>query len=341
MKKTANNIADGGIEKHSRFGRPEAMMAGTLGLVGAGLGYGGYKMHQKSKQDAMKQQDPRLGNAASAAATGGPVAALASRRKTASQIPSNPAERQQGNHEQMSQRYRNAGWGDEMAGQYATSANEAIRNRPKPGGLYRMSDEIDNFEVPQHPTEAPQPTGQPSEQQISPEQMAAIMAYMQQQGQQQRQQQRQQQLQQQQQQGEPKMAHMQKTASQIATAVLTKVGFSVSDEGHEYDAQMAKLLKQQYLDKARLMQERNILGVYNDEGNNDVSSFLKALRYNMSTAGGSGGHPVMDARHQAYVQKQHEAGDNAYNPFGGAFTPLSEEGERGTSGILSRFGKIE
>ena len=137
------------------------------------------------------------------------------------------------------------------------------------------------------------------------------------------------------------MAHMQKTASQIATAVLTKVGFSVTDEGHEYDAQMAELLKQQYLDKARLMQERNILGVYNDEGNNDVSGFWNALRYNLSTAGGGIGHPVMAARHQAYTQKQHEAGDNAYNPWGGALTPLPEEGERGTSGILSRFGKIE
>jgi len=132
---------------------------------------------------------------------------------------------------------------------------------------------------------------------------------------------------------------MDKTASQIADAVLQKIAFSVTEEGHKYDADMAQLQKEHALNVARRMQESNTMGAYNEGGKNDAS-FLKALRYALSSSTGLDSHPVSEARHQAYVQRQHEQGSNAWNPFGGMLTPLPEEGTRGTSGLFSRLGKI-
>lgn len=130
-----------------------------------------------------------------------------------------------------------------------------------------------------------------------------------------------------------------KTSSQIAEAVLIKVGFAVTDEGHEYDADMAEIRKKYFLDQARRMQEDNTVGAYNEEGDNEAS-ILKALRYNLSSPNFEG-HPIAAARKQQYIQNQHEAGENAWNPFGGALTPVPEEGERGTPGFLGSYGKIE
>ncbi len=135
-----------------------------------------------------------------------------------------------------------------------------------------------------------------------------------------------------------KESHMQKTASQIADTVLIKIGFSVTDEGHEYDADMAELLKKYHLDAARRKQEAGILGYYDEERNNPAD-ILKSIRYGLSNPF-QGGHSTAAARRQAYIEKKHRAGENAYNPFGGKLTPLPEEGEGATSGLLSLYGKV-
>ena len=133
---------------------------------------------------------------------------------------------------------------------------------------------------------------------------------------------------------------MNKTAPQIADDVLMKCALSVTPEGHKYDADMAALQKLQAINVAKRMQKSNTLGRYNNKGENPVD-FLRALRFNLSTATGIGRHPIEEARHQAYVEKQHREGSNAWNPWGGALTPIPEEGPRGTAGFFSRYGEIK
>jgi len=69
MRKSASQIADEVLEKCG-FGRVEAGLVGGLGLLGAGMAYGGYKMHQKQKannaelakyrQQAPQQAQPKV-----------------------------------------------------------------------------------------------------------------------------------------------------------------------------------------------------------------------------------------------------------------------------------------
>jgi hypothetical protein len=105
---------------------------------------------------------------------------------------------------------------------------------------------------------------------------------------------------------------------------LNKKAFSVTPEGHKYDAELARL-KAEY--GARVLELGQRYGaVYSpDKG---VGSMMKALR-GFSDLG-------PDPRHEEYVAKAHEEGRNAWNPFGGGLTPSSYE----TDGTNWRGGKF-
>jgi len=125
-----------------------------------------------------------------------------------------------------------------------------------------------------------------------------------------------------------------KTASELADEVLRKVAFAVTEKGHQFDADIAAAKKNALIAAARAQQEQGALAHGSSGGrteSNAVVSPLKALRF------GLGGNPVASARHQAYVEKQHREGKNAWNPWGGKFTPLDEELE-GTKGGWTNWG---
>lgn len=132
---------------------------------------------------------------------------------------------------------------------------------------------------------------------------------------------------------------MQKTASKIADQVLVKVGFSVTDEGHEYDAETAEILRDAFLELSRRAQKRNAIGYRDPKTGKNPVDVMKALRYSLSNLADKG-HPVVDARRMDYAAKQHRAGKNAWNPFGGSLTPLEQE-EGATPGFFGALGKIK
>ena len=126
-----------------------------------------------------------------------------------------------------------------------------------------------------------------------------------------------------------------KTAAEIADAVLVKVGFSVTEEGHQWDADRSAAKQKYLLELAQMMQEKGGLGYKDEEGGRNYGNLLKALRFG---SGDVAGHPAEALRREAYIEKKHRAGKNAWNPFGGTLTPHESEGEGAT-----RFsaGKIE
>lgn len=113
-----------------------------------------------------------------------------------------------------------------------------------------------------------------------------------------------------------------------------KVAFAITDEGHKFDAERATMRKEQLLDQARFHQNYNAVGYIDPKTGENPTKLLNVVRF-----GPSDGHPIANARHQAYVAEQHAQGSNAWNPLGGVLTPLPEE-QGGTSGLLSQFGKI-
>lgn len=120
----------------------------------------------------------------------------------------------------------------------------------------------------------------------------------------------------------------------IAERQQEKLAFSVTERGHKYDAALAGLRKDYFENQARMMQEQGVAPAYlDDEGKAVRPGLLDIFRFISND-------PLSDARRQAYVQKQHEAGRNAWNPFGGALTPLESEGPGGTTGILSTRGRV-
>jgi hypothetical protein len=121
---------------------------------------------------------------------------------------------------------------------------------------------------------------------------------------------------------------MNKTAAQIARNVMYKCGFSVTDRGHAFDAKQAILRQKYETEMAKLMQEEE------EDGGTYFGNLLSSLRF------GGDMHPTADARRQQYVAKKHQEGSNAWNPLGGAWTPIPEE-RGGTSGPLGRYGKVE
>ena len=126
-----------------------------------------------------------------------------------------------------------------------------------------------------------------------------------------------------------------KTASEIVNAVMKKVAFSITEEGHQFDADEASAKKQYFLEMARKLQDVGALGHADPEtGESQLPNLGKALRFDIP-----GGNPTDQARHQDYVQKQHAEGSNAWNPWGGTSTPIKEE-QGGTPGFFGMLGKV-
>jgi hypothetical protein len=96
----------------------------------------------------------------------------------------------------------------------------------------------------------------------------------------------------------------------LLTPYRRKEAFAVTDEGHEYDAEVHRraadalariqAANEKYRNKAKL---RGLL------------SLDPLSEVNIELA----------KRHNAYASKKHERGENAYNPFGGMATPYPEE----------------
>ena len=103
-----------------------------------------------------------------------------------------------------------------------------------------------------------------------------------------------------------------KTAALVASNLerLSKVGFSVTDAGHKFDAAQAKAVQTKHED-TRAARESY------DKESPVLGSIL--------------GHPArnlddrLNARHHAYVAREHAGGYNAYNPFGGILTKTDRE----------------
>lgn len=115
---------------------------------------------------------------------------------------------------------------------------------------------------------------------------------------------------------------MNKTAQQIADTVLRKLAFAVTEEGHEFDADVAAKKRKMMEDIMKMEQEAMRGGYWDDDNKLESANFLRALRF-----GGTAGNGLFDnPRHQAYIEKKHREGGNAWNPFGGMLTPTDREG---------------
>jgi hypothetical protein len=113
-----------------------------------------------------------------------------------------------------------------------------------------------------------------------------------------------------------------------------KVAFAITEKGHQFDTERAKLHKEQLLDQSRLHQRYNALGHRDPATGENPATMLNVLRF-----GPNEGHPTAEARHEAYVAAQHAQGQNAWNPFGGLLTPLPEE-QGATPGFFGMLGKV-
>lgn len=117
---------------------------------------------------------------------------------------------------------------------------------------------------------------------------------------------------------------------------LQKLGFSLTPEGHAFDATYNRAL--QHANEQLL----GGMAEYEDEAP------IKAHILGLNT--GVGGFPArMTARHANYTAAKHEDKRNAYNPFGGMLTPTEGEKklkrkksseEEKTSGVRSFLGKV-
>jgi hypothetical protein len=112
-----------------------------------------------------------------------------------------------------------------------------------------------------------------------------------------------------------------------------KVAFSVTPEGHKYDAARAAILEDAALKHLALSQEAGGVGYRDAEGKTQMGSILKALR---GFGSGVPREPGAEHRHLAYVRAKHEAGSNAWNPMGGTLTPHPAE----QGGSAWQYGKI-
>lgn len=110
---------------------------------------------------------------------------------------------------------------------------------------------------------------------------------------------------------------------------MEKKSFSITREGHDFDADRAAIRSDAGAQESELRQRHMSLGAKDRR-----ASYLQALRLR------EGGESAFTARHNEYVEKKHREGKNAYNPLGGALTPSKHE-RGGTSGLNSRFGEFE
>jgi hypothetical protein len=122
-----------------------------------------------------------------------------------------------------------------------------------------------------------------------------------------------------------------KTASDIADAILTKVGFSVTEEGHEWDANRAAAKQKYFQELASQLADKDALAYKTDEGDTHRGKILSGLRFGE-------GDPRAALRSLAYTEKKHREGKNAWNPFGGMLTPHSSEGPGASKWMYGRPG---
>lgn len=95
---------------------------------------------------------------------------------------------------------------------------------------------------------------------------------------------------------------------------LQKLGFSISPEGHAYDAEVAKAV--QGANERALLAAR----AYEEEAPHKASL--------LGIGAGAAGLPMrVAARNAAYQAAKHEKGQNALNPFGGYLTPTPAEAQ--------------
>ncbi len=123
-------------------------------------------------------------------------------------------------------------------------------------------------------------------------------------------------------------------------AGIAKEAFAVTDKGHQFDAERARMLEGHHLDRARLLQAYQAEGHVDPATGKNPATLLNVLRFHDLSPFGDDNHAVGAARHQNYVAGKHEQGQNAWNPLGGMLTAHPAE-EGGTSGFLGVVGKVK
>lgn len=98
----------------------------------------------------------------------------------------------------------------------------------------------------------------------------------------------------------------------VYEASLEKKAFSVTPEGHAFDADRAAIRAEHAAKQMELSQRHHAMG-----SNKRVGNFVRAMRFSPDM--------TEDPRHQEYVEKKHRAGKNAWNPLGGSLTPSKYE----------------
>lgn len=115
---------------------------------------------------------------------------------------------------------------------------------------------------------------------------------------------------------------------------VEKQAFSVTEKGHAFDAEKAKHKKEYHENRTESLQKHRAVGYLDPDTHSNPARFRDVFRFNHE-----GVDHRVNARHQAYVEKKHKAGKNAYNPFGGTLTPTEKE-EGGSKGMLGMYGRI-
>lgn len=97
-------------------------------------------------------------------------------------------------------------------------------------------------------------------------------------------------------------------------SAMEKVAFSVTEEGHKFDTEMAKARELAAAREWEIGQKYKGVGRRGKMGN-----IGRALR------GFQPGAVSREPRHEAYVARRHAKGENAWNPLGGVMTPSKYE----------------
>lgn len=133
--------------------------------------------------------------------------------------------------------------------------------------------------------------------------------------------------QQQQQPGQVRTASIKTGAERIAE--LSKAAWSITDEGHKLDAAHYNADSEAAHKKVKAHGEytESRPGLSQAGTIGDIMQLLSGAGIGV---GGKGSHAhnamnQFDSRHMDYAAKKHEGGENAYNPFGGMFTPSRHE----------------
>lgn len=124
----------------------------------------------------------------------------------------------------------------------------------------------------------------------------------------------------------PDLVHKEAAVSK-ALFNITKVAFSVTEKGHKFDADVARMREQQAADTVGLLQKHHVM---------DPESVMVLKPHYMATAPFNL-QSMHELRHANYVAGKHEKGQNAYNPLGGMMTPSPRE----EGGTVWRYGKIK